>query len=74
MEFSSSNSKQAIQSRTEDGLDIKFKATIQYQLKSGNLYDLYMKYGENYAKPCEKIVIDTLNDAATRFDANRFFT
>ena len=33
-----------------------------------------MKYGESYAKPCEKIVIDTLNDAATRFDANRFFT
>jgi len=33
-----------------------------------------MKYGENFRSPCEKHVIETLNDAATRYDANSFFT
>lgn len=33
-----------------------------------------MKYGESYASPCEKHIIETLNDAATRYDANSFFT
>jgi len=33
-----------------------------------------MKYGEGYQSPCEKHVIETLNDAATRYDANSFFT
>ncbi len=39
-----------------------------------NLFPLYMKYGEAYRSPCEKHVIETLNDAATRYDANTFFT
>lgn len=38
------------------------------------LYDLYMKYGEDYRTPCEKYAIDILNDAATKYDANSFFT
>jgi len=33
-----------------------------------------MKYGEAFRSPCEKHVIETLNDAATRYDANSFFT
>ena len=33
-----------------------------------------MKYGEKFRGPCEKHVIETLNDAATRYDANSFFT
>lgn len=33
-----------------------------------------MKYGEDYKTPCEKHVIEALNDAATRYDANSFFT
>ena len=33
-----------------------------------------MKYGSDYKTPCERHVIETLNDAATRFDANSFFT
>ena len=75
MEFSSerSSSRPPIQSRTEDGLMITFKATVQYQLKSESLFDLYMKYGESYENPCEKHVIEALNDAATRYDANSFF-
>ena len=76
LEFSgSTNSRRpSIQSRTEDGLMISFKATVQYQLQASKLYPLFMKYGENYESPCEKHVIETLNDAATRYDANSFFT
>jgi hypothetical protein len=76
LEYSSSNNanRPPIKSRTEDGLEIQFKATVQFQLQQGNLYKLYMKYGEQYRSPCEKHVIETLNDAATRYDANSFFT
>jgi regulator of protease activity HflC (stomatin/prohibitin superfamily) len=76
MEFSSQRTanRPPIESRTEDGLQITFKATVQFQLQMLNLFKLYMKYGENYKSPCEKHVIETLNDAATRYDANSFFT
>ena len=47
---------------------------MQFQLQQGRLLDLYMKYGEGFRSPCEKHVIETLNDAATRYDANSFFT
>ena len=75
MEFSSERTanRPPILSRTEDGLEISFKAVIQFQLQSSNLYKLYMKYGENYRSPCEKHAIETLNDAATRYNANSFF-
>ena len=76
MEFSTQKTanRPPIQSRTEDGLQITFKATVQYQYQMLNLYNLYMKYAESYRSPCEKHVIETLNDAATRYDANSFFT
>jgi hypothetical protein len=75
MEFS--NEKNAdrppIQSRTEDGLLIQFRASFQYKLMPDKLFDLYMKYGEDYKGPCMKYAIETLNDAATKYDANEFF-
>jgi len=37
------------------------------------LFDLYMKYGEDYKGPCMKYAIETLNDASTKYDANEFF-
>jgi len=37
------------------------------------LYDLFMRYGEDYKTPCMKYSIETLNDAATKYDANEFF-
>ncbi len=76
MEFSNERTanRPPILSRTEDGLQISFKATVQFQLQSANLFKLYMKYGESYLHPCEKHVIESLNDAATRYDANSFFT
>ena len=76
MEFSrdSTTSRGPIISRTDDGLQISFKATLQYQLQPNHLYDLYMKYGDDFQTPCEKHVIEALNDAATKYDANSFFT
>jgi len=32
-----------------------------------------MRYGEDYRSPCIKIAVDILNDAATKYDANKFF-
>jgi len=37
------------------------------------LYDLYMRYGDDYKSSCEKFAIDTLNDAATKHNAKQFF-
>jgi hypothetical protein len=41
---------------------------------SNRLYDLYMKFGEDYTTPCTRYVIDILNDGATKFDAYKFFS
>lgn len=38
------------------------------------LFDLYMKYGSDYKSPCMRHVIEKLNDEATKYTANRFFT
>ena len=38
------------------------------------IYDLFMRYGEDYITPCEKYAIDTLNDAATNYDAFSYFS
>ena len=57
-------------SRTQDGLMIQFKATIQYELLPEKLYDLYKRYGEDYRTPCMKFAIDILNDAATKHSAS----
>lgn len=43
-------------------------------MQANKLYDLYMKYGDDYKTPCEKHVVEALNDAATRYNANSFFT
>lgn len=32
-----------------------------------------MKYGADYYTPCEKYVVDILNDGATKYDAYSFF-
>jgi hypothetical protein len=33
-----------------------------------------MKYGEDYITPCTRQAIESLNNAATKFDANSFYT
>jgi hypothetical protein len=54
MEFSKENTadRPPIISRTDDGLQITFKASFQYILMPNRLFDLYMKYGEDYKTPC----------------------
>ncbi len=39
-----------------------------------SLYTLYMRYGEDYVTPCQNFAIDTLNDAATQYDAFSYFS
>lgn len=75
MEFSNEPNadRPPIQSRTEDGLLIQFRASFQYKLMPDKLYDLFMRYGEDYKSPCIKYAIETLNDASTKYDANEFF-
>lgn len=75
MEFSRDKNadRPPILSRTSDGLSISFKASFSYLLMSQNLYDLYLKYGEDYRTPCEKFAIDALNDLATKYNATTFF-
>ena len=63
----------AIESRSIDGLQVKFAAQFQYQLNKGSLVDLYMRYGEDYKTPCIKFAIDVLNDKATNFTASKYF-
>lgn len=62
-----------IKSRTQDGLEVELEVSFQYIYISNQLFDLYMKYGENYRTPCQKVAIDVLTDTATRYKANRFF-
>ena len=75
MEFSNEPNadRPPIYSRTEDGLLIQFRASFQYKLMPDKLFDLFMRYGEDYKTPCMKYAIETLNDAATKYDANEFF-
>jgi hypothetical protein len=75
MEFSTAASAERppINSRTDDGLAIKFKISFQYTLLPNKLFEMYMTYGTNYKPPCEKFAVDTLNDAATKHDATTFF-
>jgi hypothetical protein len=76
MEFSNEGTadRPPIISRTDDGLMITFKASFQYILMPNMLYSLYMRYGEDYVTPCQKYVLDTLNDAATQYDAFSYFS
>jgi hypothetical protein len=71
-----SNKKDAdrpgIESRTKDGLQVSLNAQFQYKLRKGSLYNLYMKYGENYKDPCILYSLDIMNDAATNFTADQF--
>ena len=63
----------AIESRSIDGLQVKFQAQFQYTLNKLKLTDLYMRYGDDYKSPCIRYAVDVLNDRATNFTATKFF-
>ena len=52
---------------------VNFNAQFQYQLDQKNLYNLYMRYGEDYKSPCIRFAVDTMNDQASKFSASMFF-
>lgn len=63
----------AIESRSIDGLQVRFSAQFQYTLNKASLQNLYMRYGEDYKSPCIRYAVDVLNDRATNFTATKFF-
>lgn len=75
IEFSedSSADRQPIESRSIDGLQVKFQVQFQYTLDKNKLRDLYLTYGENYRDPCIRFAVDIFNDRATAFKASMFF-
>lgn len=66
MSFEFSDDKNAdrgqIVSRSTDGLEVSFSATIQYTFDRNRLKELYMKFGDNYKDPCIRYAVDILND------------
>jgi hypothetical protein len=75
IDFSEDNGadRASIESRSIDGLQVKFSVQFQYTLNKGNLLDLYLRYGEDYKSPCIRYAVDILNDKATGFTASQFF-
>jgi len=69
----SGNDRGPIESRSTDGLQVKFSVQFQYTLNRGSLIDLYQRYGEDYRSPCIRYAVDILNDRATNFTASQFF-
>ena len=67
------NDRDAVESRSIDGLQVKFSVQFQYTLQKSNLIDLYLRYGEEYKPPCIRYAVDILNDKATQFTASQFF-
>jgi len=64
MEFSDQPSadRGQIESRSIDGLEVSFSATIQYTFDRSTLKQLYLKFGDNYKEPCLRYAVDILND------------
>jgi len=71
--FNSGSGNGAIQARSSEGLTVTFDAKIQYLLDKATLYSLYKRYGPDYQSPCSRYAIDTINDAALKFNAKQFF-
>ena len=63
----------AISARTIDGLIVTFNANFQFRLNKGDLFKMYMKFGEDYQSPCSRYAIDVLNDSAAKNKASAFF-
>jgi regulator of protease activity HflC (stomatin/prohibitin superfamily) len=75
IEFSHSKgaNRPPIQSRTSDGLEVVLEISFQYILQPEHLFQLYMRYGDDYKKVFENIAIDNLTDEATKYTAYSFF-
>jgi hypothetical protein len=69
----SGNDRGPIESRSTDGLQVKFAVQFQYTLNKNSLLQLYLKYGEDYKNPCIRYAVDILSDRASQFTASQFF-
>ena len=68
------SNRPAIESRTSDGLEVTLEISFQYILQPENLYQLYVKYGDNYKQVVQNVAIDILTQEATGYTAYNFFT
>lgn len=75
IEFSNDRNanRQALQSRTSDGLEVVLEISFQYILQPEHLHNLYFKYGLEYKHVIENVAIDVLTQEATNYNAYDFF-
>jgi len=64
----------ALQSRTNDGLNVRLEVSFQYRLKFADVFDLYSTLGKGYEQTFIRMAIEQLTTAATMHKANDFFT
>jgi hypothetical protein len=62
-----------LNSRTSDGLQVTLSISFQFTLTSAKLYEIYMKFSEDYKNIFETIAIDVLSGNATEYSAYNFF-
>lgn len=64
----------ALQSRTNDGLNVRLEVSFQYRLKFQDLYKMYSTLGMLYERTFVRMAIEQLTTAATLHNAHFFFT
>ena len=68
------NDRGPVESRSVDGLQVKFSVQFQFTLNRGSLRELYTRYGEDYRSPCIRYAVDIFSDRASKFTASQFFS
>lgn len=63
----------ALQSRTQDGLNVRLEVSFQYRLVFNDLYKLFTSLGPDYEKTFVRMAIEQLTTAATMHNAHNFF-
>ena len=65
--------RNAVESRTLDGLEVTLEVSFQYVLQPENLYKLYNKFGNEFKRVIQNVAIDVLTEEATSYTAYNFF-
>lgn len=69
----SDSSGPALRSRTSDGLEVHLEVSFQFQLNSSSVYDLYEKFGTDYAPIFVNMAMNVITSSATEHNATAFF-
>jgi regulator of protease activity HflC (stomatin/prohibitin superfamily) len=72
-DMSPSTQGPSLQSRTQDGLNVRLEVSFQYRLLFDDLYKLYATLGVHYEKTLVRMAIEQLTTAATLHNAHNFF-